>query len=212
MRPQTQAENGKVGIFICRACFDFIALLCYIAFNRLLKDERTIIMTIDEGIRTALQYEGRVCAIYHDAMERSQDPVGKKVFKTLNDEETGHVRYLMDRLEEWEKAGKVNATELATSIPTVQKIQDATKGLQGKVASPMPEGELKLLRRALEIEVETSEFYKKLVRELPVEEAVLFERFVDIEEGHKAIVQAQIDYVTGMGFWFDIAEFRLEAE
>jgi rubrerythrin len=169
-------------------------------------------MTIDEAIKTAIQYEGRVCAIYHDAMERSQDPIGKKVFKTLNDEEAGHVRYLMDRLEEWEKAGKVNAMELATAIPTARKIQEAAKSLQGKVASPMPEGELKLLRRALEIEAETSDFYQKLVRDLPAGESVLFERFVQIEEGHKAIVQAEIDHVTGMGFWFDIAEFRLEAE
>ncbi len=33
-----------------------------------------------------------------------------------------------------------------------------------------------------------------------------------IEDGHLAIVQAQLDSVQGMGFWFDIAEFRLEAE
>ena len=169
-------------------------------------------MTIDEAIKTALQYEGHVAAIYYDAMERSQDPIGKKVFKTLNDEEAGHVRYLMDRLEEWEKAGKVNAVELATSIPTAGKLQKAAESLQGKVASPMPEGELKLLRRALEIEVETSDFYRKLVRDLPAEDSVLFARFVEIEEGHKAIVQAEIDHVTGLGFWFDIAEFRLEAE
>jgi hypothetical protein len=49
------------------------------------------------------------------------------------------------------------------------------------------------------------------VRDLPAEEKAMFERFVEIEEGHKSIVQAEIDCVTGMGFWFDIAEFRLEA-
>jgi rubrerythrin len=48
-------------------------------------------MTIDEAIKTALQYEGRVVAIYRDAMDRSQDPIGKKIFKTLNEEEIGHV-------------------------------------------------------------------------------------------------------------------------
>jgi rubrerythrin len=186
-------------------------MLCYIPFNRPPEDERTVEMTIDEAIKTALQYEGRVCAIYHDAMDRSQDPIGKKVFKTLNEEEAGHVRYLMERLEEWERAGKINARELSTTIPTAKKIKAAAKSLQGKVASPMPEGELKLLRRALEIEAETSDFYRKMVRDLPAEEKALFERFVEIEEGHKAIVQAEIDYVTGMGFWFDIAEFRLEA-
>jgi rubrerythrin len=169
-------------------------------------------MTIDEAIKTALQYEGRVCAVYHDAMERSQDPVGKKVFKTLNEEENGHVRYLTEKLHEWEKAGKVRATKLSTLLPTAGKIKEAVEQLHGKVASPLPETELSLLRRALEIEVETSEFYQRMVRELPAGDRALFERFVEIEEGHKAIVQAEIDCVTGLGFWFDIAEFRLEAE
>ncbi len=168
-------------------------------------------MTIDEAIKTALQFEGRVCAIYHEAMERSQDPIGKKIFKTLNEEEIGHVRYLMEKLEEWEKEGKVKPGKLATAIPPPRKVREAVKSLQGKVSLPMPESELKLLRRALEIEAETSSFYQKMVKDFPAEQKALFERFVEIEEGHKAIVQAEIDYVTGMGFWFDIAEFRLEA-
>jgi rubrerythrin len=168
-------------------------------------------MTIDEAIKTALLYEGRVCAVYHDAMERSQDPIGKKVFKTLNEEETAHVRYLTEKLAELKKEGKVTSLDLSTALPPVGKIKAEMKSLQSKVVSPLPETELSLLRRALEIEVETSEFYQKMVRELPAEGKALFERFVEIEEGHKAIVQAEIDYVTGMGFWFDVAEFRLEA-
>ena len=38
----------------------------------------------------------------------------------------------------------------------------------------------------------------------------LFERFVAIEEGHQAIVQAEIDCVSGSGFWFDTSEINLE--
>jgi peptide deformylase len=40
----------------------------------------------------------------------------------------------------------------------------------------------------------------------------MFARFLEIEEGHARIVQAEIDTLTGMGFWFDVQEFRLEAE
>jgi rubrerythrin len=138
--------------------------------------------------------------------------VGKRVFKSLHAEEVGHVRYLMGKLEEWDKEGKVSATDLSTTLPSLEKIKTAMQSIRGKIAFPLPEGELQLLRRALEVEIEASEFYAKMIRELPAEEQALFERFVEIEEGHKAIVQAQIDYVTGMGFWFDIAEFRLEAE
>jgi hypothetical protein len=33
---------------------------------------------------------------------------------------------------------------------------------------------------------------------------------VEIEEGHQAIVQAEIDSVSGMGVWFDTMELSLE--
>ena len=38
----------------------------------------------------------------------------------------------------------------------------------------------------------------------------LFRRFVEIEEGHQAIVQAEIDSVNGLGVWFDTMELSLE--
>ena len=50
-----------------------------------------------------------------------------------------------------------------------------------------------------------------MVRELPVEGQNLFSRFLEIEEGHGAIVQAEIDNVKRLGFWFDLKEFDLEA-
>jgi hypothetical protein len=50
-----------------------------------------------------------------------------------------------------------------------------------------------------------------MVRELPVEGQNLFSRFLEIEDGHGAIVQAEIDSVKRMGFWFDLKEFDLEA-
>jgi hypothetical protein len=49
-----------------------------------------------------------------------------------------------------------------------------------------------------------------VVGELQADERRLFARFVEIEEGHEAIVQAEIDALTGLGYWFDFQEFRLE--
>jgi rubrerythrin len=70
--------------------------------------------------------------------------------------------------------------------------------------------ELDLLHTALQLEVDTSSFYKQMVKELPTEGQTFFARFVEIEEGHLAIVQAEIDALTGLGFWFDVQEFALE--
>ena len=40
---------------------------------------------------------------------------------------------------------------------------------------------------------------------------VVLDIFLGIEQGHQAIVQAEIDALSGLGFWFDFQEFNLEA-
>ena len=74
----------------------------------------------------------------------------------------------------------------------------------------VPGTELESLKKALDVECETSAFYKQMVASLDDVGRRLFERFVEIEEGHVAIVQAEMDLVSGTGFWFDTAEFSLE--
>ena len=49
-----------------------------------------------------------------------------------------------------------------------------------------------------------------MVSELPEEGQNLFARFLEIEDGHAAIVQAEMDSVNQRGFWFDVKEFDLE--
>ena len=44
-----------------------------------------------------------------------------------------------------------------------------------------------------------------------LQEKKLFARFLEIEAGHQAIVEAEISSVKGLGVWFDMDEFRLEA-
>ena len=70
--------------------------------------------------------------------------------------------------------------------------------------------ELEMLKKALHLEMEATAFFKRVVAELKAEERQLFARFVEIEEGHEAIVQAEIDALTGLGYWFDYQEFKLE--
>jgi rubrerythrin len=61
------------------------------------------------------------------------------------------------------------------------------------------------------VEIQASNFYKEMVGKLDGAGQQMFARFVEIEEGHLAIVQAEINAVNGLGYWFDIAEFDLEA-
>ena len=167
-------------------------------------------MTVEEAINTAIEYEIKVRDSYVDAVRRAKDEVGKKVFQTLAEEEVHHVEYLQEKLEELERTGKVTAEGLRTSIPPKDKIAEAASTLEKKLEREDRGQELEMLRKALTLEMETSGFYRKMVSELPDESRPLFARFLEIEEGHLAIVQAEIDYMSGTGFWFDMAEFDLE--
>ena len=168
-------------------------------------------MTIEEAIKTAIDYEIRVRDVYMENAKKFRDPVALKIFKVLADEEQNHVEYLESRLEEWEKTGKITTEKLETAIPNKRTITANVKKLKKRAAEQDYGAELEIFKKALELEIETSNFYKRMVKELPQEDQPLFARFVEIEEGHEAIVQAEIDAASGLGFWFDFMEFNLEA-
>ncbi len=171
-------------------------------------------MNLEEAINTALKYENRVKGVYDEALATALDEVSKRVFLVLAKEEQRHIEYLESRLDEWQNDGSIIIEDLETYIPSKQKIEDSANKLRIKLQTTKKDkkyqdAQLKMLRKALEVEEETSNFYKKMVNELDAEGQELFMRFVEIEEGHQAIVQAEIDSVTGIGYWFDMPEFNL---
>jgi rubrerythrin len=168
-------------------------------------------MTIEEAIKTAIQYEKKVVQVYEEAARTSQDAVGKKIYAAFVKEEEEHVVYLVERLNEWKATGRVTPASLGTVIPSRERIDAGIKKLESQVARKAPEAETRLLKRALDIEVETSAFYARVVKELPPEHRALFERFVEIERGHQAIVQAEMNALAGNGYWFDIPEISMES-
>ena len=167
-------------------------------------------MTIEQAITNGIEYELEVRKVYSEAGKKFTDPVARRVFQVLADEEDRHILYLESRLDEWQKTGKVTAAVLETTVPSRRAVEAGVKKLQKRMAVQDFGVELALLRKALDLEREASAFFKKMVAELAEEEQRLFARFVEIEVGHEAIVQAEIDALTGLGFWFDFTEFRLE--
>lgn len=168
-------------------------------------------MTIEEAIHTAIEHEKNVRDVYVDAASKVEDPVGKKVFNVLAREEQGHVNFLNERMQEWRDTGKVNPIRLNTAVPSREIIEGAMHRLKAGMAAKDRGTEMELLRKALAAEHKTSTFYKQMVAELPAEGQELFGPFIDIEEGHVAIVQAEIDALTGTGAWFDVLEIDLES-
>jgi len=168
-------------------------------------------MTVEEAIISALDYERKVRDYYVQAAKSTDDPKGKEVFGALADEEQSHVDYLESRLEHWRENGCLDVIELTTTLPSRQWISEGMAQMQKTDLKRDYSTEIKMLKSALKLEEEVRDHYGKLVAGLRDEAQDMFRRFLEIEDGHTAIVQAEIDALQGNGFWFDIAEFNLEA-
>ena len=168
-------------------------------------------MNLEEAIKTALEYENQVRDVYFQEADKLKSPIAKKIFANLGDEEQGHVDYLNHKLKEWQDTGKVTVEKLDTIVPDQAVIDANVKNLKKNPASTILDEEIDSFKKALELETKTSNYYKSLLQDLPKENRSLFDRFVEIEEGHKAIVQAELVNARGLGYWFDFQEFNLEA-
>jgi rubrerythrin len=167
-------------------------------------------MNLEEAITTAIKFETKVSELYRNAMEKSTDPMGKRIFGVLAEEELKHLNYLEGRLDELRRTGAITAEELDTALPSEQMIREGVSRLETRITRKDKRGELQMLGKALEVEQDTTDFYRKMASELSDEGQKVFARFVEIEEGHLAIVKAEIDYLSRTGYWFDIKEFDME--
>ena len=167
-------------------------------------------MTLEEAIKTALDYETIIRDIYMEAAEKISDPRGKKILQLLGDDEQLHIEYLLDRLELWGKTGKLSDKKLESSIPSIETIQKGVEKIKSHVSQENRRGEIEILSKALKAEVETSNFYERMVNELSDEGQRMFARFLEIEKNHIDAVQFELDYITKTGYWFDFKEFDME--
>ncbi|MEW6758369.1 MAG: ferritin family protein [Acidobacteriota bacterium] len=168
-------------------------------------------MNVEESIVTALEYEQKVRDHYLWAARESKDPKGKAFFETLAREEQGHVDFLGSRLEEWRKSGVLSDQPLETTLPSKDFVEAGAKVLASSQGTRDYQDDYRRLFTALKLEEEVSQFYKGLVASLEDPRAkAMYQRFLEIEDGHTAIVQAETDVLTRTGYFFEFQEFNLE--
>ena len=168
-------------------------------------------MKIEEAIRLAIEYETKILAVYIQATDEVKDARGKKVLLMLADEEQGHVAYLQDKLSTWQDQGVLHFDTLPSRLPAVDSIRAKANKIADKFSDKPLVRERQILERARKAEIETSKFYEGLVAELSDDCQKMFARFLEIENEHVQLVQAELDFITQSGFWFDFAEIDMEA-
>lgn len=168
-------------------------------------------MNFEEAILTALELEERAKQIYLEKADELKSAIATNIFTMLAKEEQGHIDYLNKQLAYWKETGEVNDEKLESAFPQKAFLEEKLEGLVKKTDPADADNEVAIFKMALEIEIKISKLYRELVATLPENTRFLFEGFLEIEECHEAIIQAEISSAVGSGVWFDIMEFDQEA-
>jgi rubrerythrin len=128
----------------------------------------------------------------------------------MGNDEQGHLDYLNDRLKQWQDTGKLSAGKLKSAMPSRGEIERHAAEVKSLVKKDFRGLKSQMLSRALKMEIKTSEFYQKMVDDMPAEAQQMFARFLEIENNHIRTLQFELDYIGKTGYWFDVKEFDME--
>lgn len=162
-----------------------------------------------EAIKMAIQLEKDGQRFYEEAAQKTENELGRKMFESLPKDEIGHLHTFQKMFNTI--TGTEGWRELAKGSPNVGKVP-VFEGREEKKPE-VNQSDLDALRLGIESERKGIELYKKAAEEAkdPMAKKI-FTKIREEEEYHYDLLQAQYDYLTGSGFWFDVAEFRMDAK
>jgi len=160
-----------------------------------------------DAIKMAIQLEKDGRAFFEEAAQKTENALGKKMFETLAKDEIEHLHTFQRIFGTITEEG--NWEELARKRPKIGKVP-VFEGKRDEQKAVNP-GELDALRKAMNIEKEAIDFFRKAAEETedPIAKQI-FTRIRGEEEYHYDYLQAQHDALSHSGLWYDIAEFRMD--
>lgn len=163
-------------------------------------------------MREAIKLEINGRRFFEHAAEITHNALGKKMFKKLAHDEIAHLKTFgsifaslvgkdnwEQSVEEEKHAESGLIEELKTRVAKQEKQERAS--------------ELEAIRIGMELERKAIDFFTKSGQETEdTKHKDIFNKIADEERLHYDLLQAQYDSVTNSGFWFDVAEFRMDAK
>ncbi len=165
-------------------------------------------------LRHAVEMEVQGKDFYERAAVRMKNKRGKEMFLSLVSQERLHIDILEDQLTRYVHDKKWSS--LSTLISDVEEHPE-------KSVFEMPEiknikldpdaGELDVIKVGMEVEKRSIEYYRESGSEVKdVNAKGIFNWLVAQETGHLQILQAEYDYRTKSGFYYDSPEFSMEVK
>lgn len=149
------------------------------------------------AIEIAIKMETDAINFYREAAERTQHPVGKKMFLSITEDEKRHLELLSQIFKE------INIS--IEEVSPMQNIKTIFKSMKDAMMKRIEAtaDELEAFKIAMQMEKEGIEFYKNARNQANTEkEKLLFERLVKEEQQHYDIFANTYFFLSDTGSWF----------
>jgi rubrerythrin len=149
------------------------------------------------AIEIAIKMETDAIDFYREAAEKTQHPVGKKMFLSITEDEKRHLEILSQIFKEI----NINLEE----VSPMQNIKTIFKSMKDAMIKriEVTSDELEAFKIAMQMEKEGIEFYKNAYNQAKTEkEKLLFERLVKEEQQHYDIFANTYFFLSDTGNWF----------
>jgi len=150
-----------------------------------------------DAIELSIKMETDAIKFYTEAAEKTKNPVGKKMFLTVVEDEKRH----LDVLSQIFKGLNITLKD----VSPMKKIKTVFEFMKDEMIQRLAAttDELEAFKIAMQMEKEGLEFYKKCASEARTEkEKSLFERLVQEEQEHYNIFFNTYFFLSDTGSWF----------
>jgi len=159
----------------------------------------------DELLRTALNMEKKGRAMYKDASGKSNNPIVKRTFAALSDDESIHLEAINLHINNLNKKNKNGLFKSFLSKRSKKNsalsLASYFRSLEGNLEKTS--GDVSAYKFAMRFEKNSYEFYKKLKIKYPAKEASSLLVFLMGEEAkHLKILQDSFEYINSPEDWF----------
>jgi rubrerythrin len=163
-----------------------------------------------EALKLAMEREKGANKFYRQAADKIKDLNGKKMFQWLAKEEARHLAKLRQQLRsvvdnsKWLEWRRATAPIERTEFPPPSEVT-------GRVE--IGAGERDALRLAIQAEKEAIDFYKEAEDSTPDPHGkAMFKALAREEEGHLALLEAELQWITQSRKYFTLHRFTLRAD
>ena len=155
-------------------------------------------------LEMSMQVEREGRRFYLEAAQKTEEAAGKALWQYLARQEALHIDYLMDERRSLVDKGKWASVGME-GLKLLLELKIPSIFPKTAEAIGPDTDQLRALQTGIEMEIKSRDLYQDLREKTEDPQGkALYEGLAQWEEGHRRLLQAEHDYLTNTGSWFDI--------